>query len=248
MVFDVITIFPRMVEAGLAEGVVGRARERGLVDVRVRNLRDYTTDRHHVVDDVPFGGGPGMVMKPEPFFAAMRAVESERGQPGAVVLLSPAGRRFTQGEAERLAALRHVVLLCGRYEGVDERVRDRWATDEVSIGDYVLSGGEVPALVVIDAVSRLVPGVVGDEQSVEEDSFVRGVLDFPHYTRPAEFEGLRVPDVLLSGHHAEIRRWRRQQALRRTWERRPDLLASARLDEEERGWLRAWASTPASTK
>jgi tRNA (guanine37-N1)-methyltransferase len=247
MRFDVLTIFPRMIEAGLAEGVVGRARDRGVVDVVVRNLRDFTTDRHRVVDDVPFGGGPGMVMKPEPFFAALEAVEAERGRPGAVVLLSPAGRRFTQGEAERLATRRHVVLLCGRYEGVDERVRERWATDEISIGDYVLSGGELPALVVIDAVARLVPGVVGDEQSVEGDSFVRGVLDYPHYTRPAEFAGLRVPDVLVSGHHAEIRRWRRQQALRRTWERRPDLLEAARLDEEEQAWLRAWTSTQAPT-
>jgi tRNA (guanine37-N1)-methyltransferase len=245
MRFDVITIFPRMVEAGLAEGVVGRARERGLIDVKVRNLRDFTTDRHHVVDDVPFGGGPGMVMKPEPFFAAMEAVAAERGKPGSVVMLSPAGRPFTQAEAGRFAGRSHLVLLCGRYEGIDERVRERWVTDEVSIGDYVLSGGEVPALVVIDAVSRLVPGVVGDEQSVEGDSFVRGLLDYPHYTRPAEYAGQQVPEVLLSGHHAEIRRWRRQQALRRTWERRPDLLASARLDEEEQGWLRAWTATPA---
>ena len=248
MRFDVITIFPRMVEAGLAEGVVGRARDRGVLDIAVRNLRDYTTDRHHVVDDVPFGGGPGMVMKPEPFFAALQAVEAERGRPDGVVLLSPAGRRFTQSEAEHFAALAHVVLLCGRYEGIDERVRDRWVTDEISIGDYVLSGGEVPALVVIDAVARLVPGVVGDEQSVEADSFVRGLLDYPHYTRPAEYAGQRVPEVLLSGHHAEIRRWRRQQALRRTWERRPDLLESARLDEEEQGWLQAWTSAQAPMK
>jgi tRNA (guanine37-N1)-methyltransferase len=161
------------------------------------------------------------------------------------VLLSPAGRPFTQAEARRFAGRSHLVLLCGRYEGIDERVRERWVTDEVSIGDYVLSGGEVPALVVIDAVSRLVPGVVGDEQSVEGDSFVRGLLDYPHYTRPAEYAGQQVPEVLLSGHHAEIRRWRRQQALRRTWERRPDLLASAQLDEEEQGWLRAWTATPA---
>jgi tRNA (guanine37-N1)-methyltransferase len=244
--FDIVTIFPRMVEGGLAEGVVGRARERGLIDVTVRNLRDFTADRHHVVDDVPFGGGPGMVMKPEPFFAAMAAVEAERGRPGTVVLLSPAGRRFTQADAARFAALGQIVLLCGRYEGVDERVRERCATDEVSIGDYVLSGGEVPALVIVDAVARLVPGVVGDEQSVEGDSFARGLLDYPHYTRPAEYAGQRVPDVLLSGHHAEIRRWRRQQALRRTWERRPDLLESAQLDDEEQAWLRAWASAPAT--
>jgi tRNA (guanine37-N1)-methyltransferase len=222
---------------------VGRARDRGLIDVTVRNLRDFTTDRHHVVDDVPFGGGPGMVMKPEPFYAAMQAIETERGRPGAVVLLSPAGRRFTQDAAARLTSRSPVVLLCGRYEGIDERVRERWVTDELSVGDYVLSGGEVPALLVIDTISRLVPGVVGDEQSVEEDSFTRGLLDYPHYTRPAEFDGSRVPDVLLSGHHAEIRRWRRQQALRRTWERRPDLLGSAELDEEEQGWLRAWTSS-----
>jgi tRNA (guanine37-N1)-methyltransferase len=237
MTFDVVTIFPRMVEAGLADGVVGRARGRGVLEIRVRDLRSFTTDRHH--------GGPGMVMKPEPFFAAMQAVEAERGRPGAVVMLSPAGRRFSQAEAVRLSGLAHVVLLCGRYEGVDERVRERWATDEISIGDYVLSGGEVPALVVIEAVARLVPGVVGDGQSVEEDSFVRGLLDYPHYTRPADVAGLRVPEVLLSGHHAEIRRWRRQQALRRTWERRPDLLESAQLDEDEQAWLRAWGATPA---
>jgi tRNA (guanine37-N1)-methyltransferase len=248
MVFDVVTIFPRMVEAGLSEGVVGRARERGLIDATVRNLRDYTTDKHHVVDDVPFGGGPGMVMKPEPFFAAMAAIEAERGRPGAVVLLSPAGRRFAQDDATRLAALGSVVLLCGRYEGVDERVRERLATEELSIGDYVLSGGEVAALAVVDVVARLVPGVVGDEQSVAAESFVRGLLDYPHYTRPAEYAGKRVPNVLLSGNHAEIRRWRRQQALRRTWERRPDLLESAQLDAEEQGWLRAWTSTPAAAE
>jgi tRNA (guanine37-N1)-methyltransferase len=243
--FDIVTIFPGMVEAGLAEGVVGRARERGVLDVAVHNLRDFTTDRHHVVDDVPFGGGPGMVMKPEPLFAAMEAIVTSRGQPGAVVLLTPAGRRFTQAEARRFAGLGHVVALCGRYEGVDERVRERWATDEVSIGDYVLSGGELPALVFVDAVARLVPGVVGDDQSVEADSFGRGLLDYPHYTRPAVFAGMAVPGVLTSGHHGEIRRWRRQEALRRTLARRPDLLETAELDDEERGWLREWAATRA---
>ena len=238
MKIDVLTIFPRIVEAGLSEGVVGRARTAGLLDIVVHNLRDYTTDRHHVVDDVPFGGGPGMVMKPEPFFAALSAIRSRRGPPDAVVLLSPAGRRFTQAEARRLAEGRHLVLLCGRYEGIDERVREALATEEISIGDYVLSGGEVPALAVIDAVARLVPGVVGDDQSVEADSFTRGLLDYPHYTRPAEFEGRKVPDVLLSGHHAEIRRWRREAALQRTQERRPDLLAAAELDADEREWLK----------
>lgn len=239
MTFDIVTIFPAMVEAGLAEGVLGRARSRGLVEARVHNLRDFTSDRHHVVDDVPFGGGPGMVLKPEPMFRAVEAIRDAHGAPGAVVMTSPAGRPFTQQEARRLAGVGHVVLLCGRYEGVDERVREALATDEISIGDYVLSGGELPALVIVDAVARLVPGVVGDEQSVEEDSFSRGLLDYPHYTRPAEYRGLAVPDVLLSGHHGEIRRWRRREALRRTFERRPDLLEAVTLDDEEREWLAA---------
>ena len=217
----------------------GPRAHRGLLDIVVHNLRDFTTDKHHVVDDVPFGGGPGMVMKPEPFFAALaRDSASARGTPDAVVLMSPAGERFTQAGARRLVALNHLVLLCGRYEGIDERVREALATEEISIGDYVLSGGEVPALVVVDAVARLVPGVVGDDQSVEADSFTRGLLDYPHYTRPAEFEGRRVPDVLLSGHHGEIRRWRRETALQRTVERRPDLLDDAALDADEREWLR----------
>jgi tRNA (guanine37-N1)-methyltransferase len=235
---DVVTIFPSMVEAGLAEGVVGRARAAGVLDIVVHNLRDFTTDKHRVVDDVPFGGGPGMVMKPEPFFAALGAIRQRRGTPDAVILLSPAGERFSQAGARRLSSLTHVVLLCGRYEGIDERVREGLATEEISIGDYVVSGGEIPALAVIDAVARLVPGVVGDDRSVEGDSFTRGLLDYPHYTRPAEFEGRQVPAVLLSGHHAEIRRWRREAALRRTKERRPDLLATAELDADEREWLK----------
>jgi len=238
MKIDVVTIFPRMVDAGLAEGVVGRARTAGLLDIVVHNLRDFTTDKHHVVDDVPFGGGPGMVMKPEPFFAALGSIRARRGTPDAVILMSPAGERFTQQGAQRLARVGHLVLLCGRYEGIDERVREALATDEISIGDYVLSGGEVPALVVIDAVARLKPGVVGDDQSVEADSFTRGLLDYPHYTRPAEYDGRPVPEVLLSGHHAEIRRWRRETALQRTKERRPDLLATAALDADEREWLK----------
>lgn len=238
MKFDIVTIFPEMVSAALAAGVIGRARDRGLLDIVVHNLRDFTTDRHKVVDDVPFGGGPGMVMKPEPFVAAVEAVAISRGTPGAVVLTSPAGKPFTQAEAERFHRLRHIVLLCGRYEGVDERVREHVATEEISIGDYVLSGGELPALVVVDAVGRLVPGVVGDEQSVAEDSFSRGLLDHPHYTRPAEFRGWTVPDVLLSGHHGEIRRWRRREALRRTAERRPELLAAATLESADQDVLR----------
>jgi len=235
---DIVTIFPEMVEAGLAVGVVGRARQSGLLDVIVHNLRDYTTDRHRVVDDVPFGGGPGMVLKPEPLFTAVEAIEAGRGRPGSVLLMSPAGMTFSQQHARRLARETHLVILCGRYEGIDERVREHVATEEISIGDYVLSGGEVPALVIVDAIARLVPGVVGDEQSVEGDSFTRGLLDYPHYTRPAEFRGHRVPDVLTSGHHAEIRAWRRREAVRRTAARRPDLLVSAELDAEEREFLR----------
>jgi tRNA (guanine37-N1)-methyltransferase len=187
---------------------------------------------------VPFGGGPGMVLKPEPLFKAVEAISASRGPADAVLLLSPAGKLFRQADARRLAALGHVVLLCGRYEGVDERVREHVATEEVSIGDYVLSGGELPALVVTDAVGRLVPGVVGDEESIEAESFTRGLLDYPHYTRPAEFRGLRVPDVLVSGHHGEIRRWRQREALRRTAERRPELVADVPLDPEEREFLR----------
>jgi tRNA (guanine37-N1)-methyltransferase len=237
MRFDIVTIFPKMVEAGLAEGVVGRGIERGLLVVRVHDLREFTTDRHRSVDDMPYGGGPGMVMKPEPLMKAVEAVAAAHGKPAAVILLSPQGRRFTQAEAARLAGLGHVVLLCGRYEGMDERVRELVATEELSIGDYVLSGGELPALIVVDAVSRLVPGVVGDEASVAADSFSRGLLDYPHYTRPAEIAGAKVPDVLLSGHHAQVRRWRKRAALSRTLDRRPELLEQAALDDEERGLL-----------
>ena len=244
MTIDVVTIFRSMLEQPLAAGVLGRAIDRGTLDVKVHDLRDFTTDRHRIVDDVPYGGGPGMVLKAEPLFRALDAIEADRGGPLIVVLTSPQGRRFTQAEAQRLSRVEHLVLLCGRYEGVDERVRER-VTEEMSIGDYVLSGGELPALVILDAVGRLVPGVVGDEQSLAEESFTRGLLDFPQYTRPAEVAGpgdsgyaLKVPDVLLSGHHGEIRRWRKREALSRTLERRPDLLAGAQLDDEEREILR----------
>lgn len=239
MIIDVVTIFPAMVESALAEGVVGRARARGLVDIGVRDLRAFTDDRHRSVDDVPFGGGPGMVMKPEPLFRAVEAIAAERGQPSAVVLMTPQGRRFSHAEAERLSRLERLIVLCGRYEGVDERVAEALVTDELSIGDYVLTGGELPALVVIDAAVRLQPGVVGDEVSVVEDSFVAATLDHPHYTRPAVFRGMAVPDVLLSGHHADIERWRRRQRVQRTWMRRPDLLDGAALTTEEQQELDA---------
>jgi tRNA (guanine37-N1)-methyltransferase len=236
--FDIVTIFPKMVEGPLAEGIVGRGIAAGLLDVKVHDLRDFTTDRHRVVDDMPFGGGPGMVLKPEPLFRAVERITAERGTPKAIVLTSPDGERLTQQTAERLRKLGHVAILCGRYEGFDERVRAHLATEEISIGDYVLSGGELPALVIVDAVARLVPGVVGDEQSVARDTFAGGLLDFPQYTRPADFEGHAVPPVLLSGHHKAIERWRRREALRRTLERRPDLLDRADLDEQDRAILK----------
>jgi tRNA (guanine37-N1)-methyltransferase len=234
---DVVTIFPRMVEGPLQEGIVARAIARGLLDVRVHDLRGFTTDRHRIVDDTPFGGGPGMVLKPEPLFAAVEAIrerrrsEAEAAKPrrslgeGGVILTSPDGAPLTHAVAARLSALDHLVILCGRYEGVDERVREHLATEAISIGDYVVSGGELPALVIVDAVARLVPGVVGDEASVSGDTFARGgLLDFPQYTRPAEFRGWSVPPVLLSGHHGEIEKWRREQALERTRRHRPELL------------------------
>jgi tRNA (guanine37-N1)-methyltransferase len=235
--FDIVTIFPRMVTALLEEGILARAVKAGRVEVVAHDLREFAADRHRVVDDVAFGGGPGMVLKPEPIFRAVEHLRETRGVPDAVLLPSPQGRRLTHDEARRLSGLSHIVVICGRYEGIDERVREALATDEISIGDYVVSGGELPALVILDAVARLLPGVVGDEGSVAQDSFAAGWLDYPHYTRPAEFRGMRVPDVLLSGHHAEIARWRRREALRRTWERRPDLLEGRDLDAEAATWL-----------
>jgi tRNA (guanine37-N1)-methyltransferase len=236
--FDIVTIFPRMFDGPTREGILGRAIERGLVDLKVVDLRDFTDDRHRTVDDVAYGGGPGMVLKPAPLFRAVEHIRETRGEPAAVVLTSPQGRPFSQADAIRLSRAGHVVVLCGRYEGVDERVYDHLATEELSIGDYVLTGGELPALVILDATARLLPGAVGDEQSVEWDSFTRGLLDYPHYTRPADFRGFTVPDVLLSGHHEQVRRWRKRQAVARTLARRPDLLAAAELDDEERAIVR----------
>ena len=226
-----------MIEAGLAEGILAKAIQRDLLTVRATDLREFTDDRHRTVDDVPYGGGPGLVLKPEPLFRAVEAITEKTGAPQAVVLVSPHGRRFTQDEATRLAGLDRVVILCGRYEGIDDRVREHLATEELSIGDYVLSGGELPALVIVDAVARLIPGVVGDEDSVAGDSFARGILDFPHFTRPAVFRDWKVPDVLVSGHHGEIRNWRKRQAIKLTLSRRPELLADAELDVEEQDIL-----------
>ncbi|MDR7483011.1 MAG: tRNA (guanosine(37)-N1)-methyltransferase TrmD [Armatimonadota bacterium] len=237
MRIDIVTIFPEAIRPALEVSLLGRARQRGLLAIAVHDLRDYTTDRHRQVDDVPYGGGPGMVMKPEPFFAAVEALTPPAGPRPRVLLTSPQGRRFDQRMAEELSRAEHLIILCGRYEGVDERVVTGLPAEEISIGDYVLAGGELAALVIVDATVRLLPGVVGDAQSVAADSFTGGLLDYPHYTRPAEFRGLRVPEVLLRGHHAEIRRWRRREQLRRTLQRRPDLLAQAVLSDEDRALL-----------
>ncbi|HZD80033.1 MAG TPA: tRNA (guanosine(37)-N1)-methyltransferase TrmD [Actinomycetota bacterium] len=222
MRIDVVTIFPGIFQGPLRESLLGRAIGRGLIDVRVHDLRDFATDRHRQVDDEPYGGGPGMVMKPEPLFAAVGSLGEAAKR---VILLSPAGRRLDQALIRELAVEPWLVLLCGRYEGVDERVVEGLPAEELSIGDYVLSGGELPALVVLEAVTRLIPGVIGKEASHERDSFgPEGLLDHPHYTRPAEFRGLRVPEVLSSGDHAQVQRWRREAALDKTRRNRPDLL------------------------
>jgi len=215
----------------LDESIVKRARDAGKLDLRIHNLRDYTHDRHRTVDDRPFGGGPGMLLKPEPLF---EAVESLKGEGTRVVLTSPSGRMFRQELAREWAALPHLIFLCGSYEGFDERVREHLADDDVSIGDYVLTNGALPAMVMIDAVTRLLPGVLGDDASSEEESFSDGLLEYPHYTRPAEFRGWGVPEVLQSGNHAEIARWRRAQAVRRTAERRPDLWEKRRWEKKSR--------------
>jgi len=226
---DFVTIFPRMFDAFLAEGVIARGVKQELLDIRVWDLRDYTTDKHRSTDDEAYGGGPGMVMLGEPVFRAVEAIGS-----GHLVMTSPQGRRFDQRVALQLTEKEHVVFLCGRYEGFDHRVHEALRPDEISIGDFVVSGGELPAMLMADAMGRLVPGVVGNTGSVEEDSFFRGLLDYPHYTRPEELRGLRVPDILLSGHHENIRKWRKAQALGATLAKRPDLLETAELDEEAR--------------
>jgi tRNA (guanine37-N1)-methyltransferase len=239
LAIDVVTIFPRMIQAPLDEGIVRRARDRGLVAVTTHDLREFTDDRHRTVDDTPFGGGPGMVMKAEPFLRAVDAVLPRgSGSGAAVVLLSPRGRPLDHATAARYAGLARLVLLCGRYEGIDERVRQGLACEEVSLGDFVLTGGEVAALALIEATVRLIPGAIGDEASAHADSFADGILDFPHYTRPAVVRGLEVPEVLLSGDHARVRRWRRKEALRATLAVRPDLLPGARLSADDERLLR----------
>ncbi len=232
MRFDIITIFPEMFVNIFNGGVVQKALQKGLLEVHVHNLRDYTTDKHLQVDDRPYGGEEGMVFKPEPIYAAVEAIRASPKAP--VYLLSPQGRRFDGRLAAEMAGREQVILICGRYEGVDERIAEGLADDEISIGDYVLTGGELPAMVVVDAAARFVPGVVGKEASVRHDSFVDGRLDYPHYTRPREFRGLKVPAVLFSGDHKKIEAWRRKKALDKTASRRPDLLAQRELSSEER--------------
>lgn len=236
MIFDILTLFPEMFQGPLTSSILGRAVDRGLVTVNLVNIRDYSLNKHRSVDDSPYGGGGGMIMAAEPVYEAIDALRSRRGgELGPVMLMCPQGRTFDQGMARELARAEQIVLVCGHYEGLDERVR-ALADLEVSIGDYVLTGGELPAMVILDAVARLIPGVLGEPGGAEEDSFGLGLLEYPQYTRPREYRGMEVPPVLLSGHHAEIRRWRRQEALIRTLVRRPDLLGDT-LDDEDRTLL-----------
>ena len=234
MRIDVLTLFPEMFGGPLQASILGRAIDSCAVKVELHNIRDYTEDKHHVVDDYPYGGGPGMVMKPEPIFAAVEAVAAMDSPRGRIVLLTPQGRLLGQQTVSELAQEERLILICGHYEGVDERVREHLADDEISIGDYVLSGGELPALVLIDAVVRRVPGVLGSEESLAEESHAAGLLEYPQYTRPPQFRGWEVPEILLSGHHAQIAAWRRRESIVRTCRRRPDLIAQAPLTEAER--------------
>jgi tRNA (guanine37-N1)-methyltransferase len=237
MRIDILTIFPGMFRGPFEESIVKRAMEKGLVQIFLHDIRQYASDKHRTVDDYPFGGGQGMLMKPEPLFAAVEDVQGQAPERGPIVLLTPQGRLFNQEVAVELARHDRLIIICGHYEGVDARVHEHLATDEISIGDYVLSGGELAAMVVVDAVVRQIPGALGSPLSTADDSFARGLLEYPQYTRPADFRGMGVPEVLLSGNHGEIARWRRQQSLLRTAQRRPDLLAGAELSEEEKQWL-----------
>jgi tRNA (guanine37-N1)-methyltransferase len=238
MRIDVLTLFPQMFDGFIGSSIVRRAIERRLVDIRLHNIRDYAHDKHRTVDDYPYGGGAGMVLKPEPIFEAVEAIKMEVGLARVpVVLLSPQGRLFTQEIARQLASYESMILICGRYEGVDERVAEHLATDEISIGDYLLSGGEVAAMVVLDSVVRLLPGVLGSEASLSEDSHTEGLLEYPQYTRPAVYRGWAIPSVLLSGDHGAVARWRRQQRLVRTAKRRPDLFSKITLSDEDKKLL-----------
>ena len=249
MQFEVFTLLPDVFPPYLESSILQRARQRGLVSVNVHNIRDYTHDRHHVTDDTPYGGGGGMIMKSEPVFEAVESVlgldaHQAQPQPVPVIMLTPQGRVFTQSVANELSQYERVALLCGRYEGLDERIREHLVTDEISIGDYVLTGGELPALILIDAVTRLIPGALGDPDGAADDSHATGLLEYPHYTRPPDFRGWKVPEILLSGDHAKVDQWRREQSLLRTLARRPDLLDKLDLTEKERTFLKehGWQS------
>ena len=242
MRIDIFTLFPGMFTGPFEESIIKRAVEREIVNIHIHNIREYATDKHHVTDDYPYGGGPGMVMKPEPIFAAVESVREQALQGGEdarypVILMTPQGRVLSQKKVDELAQEHFLAFICGHYEGVDERVREHLVTDEISIGDYVLSGGELPAMVVVDAVVRRLPGALGSELSVVEESFAQGLLEYPHYTRPPEFRGWVVPEILLSGNHGAIARWRRERSLLRTWRRRPDLLEKVELTPEDRKFL-----------
>ena len=239
MKFEVFTLLPEVFPPYLDTSIINRARQRGLIEVRIHNIRDYTHDKHHTTDDTPYGGGGGMVMKPEPVFEAVESVLGFTAPPSQpvtvpVILMTPQGRVFTQRVADELSRYERIALLCGRYEGVDERIREHLVTDEISVGDYVLTGGELPALTIIDAVSRLIPGVLGDPTGAEDDSHSMGLLEYPHYTKPPDFRGWKAPDVLANGNHAKIEEWRRQQALTRTFHKRPDMLEKAELTEKDK--------------
>lgn len=237
MRIDVLTLFPNMFSGVFNESILKRAQEIGSVQYNVVNFREYANNKHNSVDDYPYGGGAGMVLKPEPIFNAVESIKEDTKSTPRVILLCPQGERYTQKKAEELAKEEHLLFICGHYEGYDERIREHLVTDEISIGDFVLTGGELGAMVVIDSVVRLLPGVLGNEESPVQDSFSTGLLEHPHYTRPAEFRGMKVPDVLLSGNHKLIDEWRRKQSLKRTYERRPDLLQSFNLTDQDKKWL-----------
>jgi len=245
MQFEVFTLLPEVFSPYLESSILKRATQRGLISVNIHNIRDYTNDKHHTTDDTPYGGGGGMVMKPEPVFKAVETVLGLASHPSPsqpdsnipIILLTPQGRVFNQRVAKELSSHERIALLCGRYEGVDERIREHLVTDEISIGDYVLTGGELPALMIIDAISRLIPDVLGDPTGAEDDSHSMGLLEYPHYTKPAEFRGWKVPDVLISGNHAKIEKWRREQALLRTFNKRPDMLEKAELSEKDKKFI-----------
>lgn len=245
MRIDVLTLFPEMFEGVFSSSILGKARDKGIVALNTVNFRDYSNNKHNTVDDYPYGGGGGMVLKPEPIFAAVESLPIHQGDgqdpvKPRVILMCPQGETFTQKKAEELSNEQHLVFICGHYEGYDERIRQYLVTDELSIGDYVLTGGELPAMVVIDSVVRLLPGVLGNEMSAVTDSFSTGLLEYPHYTRPAKFRDWDVPEMLLSGHHENVKRWRRKESLFRTLERRPDLLEGRELSKEEKAWVVEW--------